>query len=321
VVQGSLRLRRVRWWRRAHPSDIALAIPAVLTLGVVTYAASVMAVPAGSTDGPPKLPPASVVASRPEQLRGPLNDPTSGPSAKDAQVIKESPRLSPDNSAGAFSLFGAGGNPALAGVAERLRSASQEGDPAKKSRNLPARDVQLAEDARAVQRRLAELGHFSGKTSGVWGPVSRAALRSFKEANELPQDTSWDAATEQALFRSDAPQAEAFVGRWAGDMKACSHKATKSGYLPTVIETRRARAGDASCSFTEKRQAGSTWRLVAQCTSGAERWTAHIEVAVVGDRLTWTSERGSQTYVRCQQPLELAGAGANTSVSARAPLR
>jgi hypothetical protein len=127
--------------------------------------------------------------------------------------------------------------------------------------------------------------------------------------------------TEQSLFRSDAPQAEAFVGRWAADMKACSHKATKSGYLPTVIETRRARAGDASCSFTDKRQAGSTWRFVAQCTSGAERWTAHIEVAVVGDRLTWTSERGSQTYVRCQQPLELARAGANTSVSARAPVR
>jgi hypothetical protein len=183
------------------------------------------------------------------------------------------------------------------------------------------RDVQLAEDARAVQRRLAELGHFSGKASGVWGPVSRAALRSFKEATELPQETGWDAATEQALFKSDAPRAEAFVGRWAADAKACSHKATKSGYLPTIIETRRARAGDASCSFTEKRQAGNTLRFVAQCVSGSQRWTAHIELAVVADRLTWTSERGSQVYVRCQQPLELARAGGNGSASARAPVR
>ena len=35
----------------------------------------------------------------------------------------------------------------------------------------------------------------------------------------------------------------------------------------------------------------------------------HIRLAVKNDRLTWTSERGSQTYVRCNDRMQVAGAG------------
>ena len=274
----------------------------VLTLGLVTYAASVLAVPA---DARPVA--ASVkqvqqtavpVGVYPEQLRGSVNEAGNGLHANAAaQGPKESPRLTAHVPAGVVLPI----QPEVPrGAADR--SASEDG--LVPGGHSLLRDVQVVEDARAVQRRLAELGHFSGVLSGVWGRVSRAALRSFKEANGLARDANWDAETERALFRSDAPSAEPFVGRWAADMRACSNKAAKSGYLPTVIETSRARAGDVSCSFIDKRQTGGTWRVVAQCASGAEKWTAHIDLTVAAVRLTWTSERGSQVYVRCQQPIE-----------------
>jgi hypothetical protein len=229
-----------------------------------------------------------------------VNEAGNGLHASAAQGTKEGPRLTAHVPAGLV--------PPVQPDVPQGRDEKAEDRPVPGGQSL-LRDVQVLEDARAVQRRLAELGHFSGVLSGVWGPVSRAALRSFKEANGLLRDANWDAETERALFRSDAPLAEPFVGRWAADTRACSHKAAKNGYLATVIETSRARAGDASCSFSDKRQTGSTWRVVAQCASGAEKWTAHIDLTVVADQLTWTSERGSRVYIRCQQPVETRTGG------------
>ncbi|HEX2724857.1 MAG TPA: peptidoglycan-binding protein [Beijerinckiaceae bacterium] len=167
-------------------------------------------------------------------------------------------------------------------------------------------DVKTVRPATKVQRRLAELGHFSGPATGIWGPISRVALRSFKEANQLPSDDAWDAVTQEALFSANARRAHAFVGRWGPDAQACSRGARKGGFLPTMIESSGARAGDVTCAFKEKRQAGEAWDIVAQCTKARERWNAHIRLAVKNDRLTWTSERGSQTYVRCSDRLQVA---------------
>ena len=47
------------------------------------------------------------------------------------------------------------------------------------------------------------------------------------------------------------------------------------------------------------KQAGNTALITSTCTDGRQRWTANIRLAVDGDRLVWSSERGSQTYVRC----------------------
>jgi hypothetical protein len=298
--------------------DIAVAIPVVLTLGLLTYAVSVLAVPAdpsgaGSVKELPQA--AAVPVARPEQLRGSVNEATTAPQATAPQPSKESPRITAHVPPAVIERGGS--SAAQPGFDDR----TGEIGPINAAAVSPLRDVQIVEDARAVQRRLSELGHFSGAVSGVWGPVSRAALRSFKEANGLAQDMSWDAETERSLFRSDAPQAEPFVGRWAADVKACSHKAAKNGHVPTIIETSRARAGDATCSFTDKRQVGSTWRFAAQCASGAEKWTAHIELAVLADRLTWTSERGAQVYVRCQQPVEITKAGPPSARTTIARLR
>jgi hypothetical protein len=41
--------------------------------------------------------------------------------------------------------------------------------------------------------------------------------------------------------------------------------------------------------------------MVATCSDQRSRWTANVRLEIRGDRLTWSSERGSQTYVRCRQ--------------------
>jgi hypothetical protein len=58
--------------------------------------------------------------------------------------------------------------------------------------------------------------------------------------------------------------------------------------------------------FRKKKQTGTTWNIVAQCSNAKDRWTTKVRLDLAGNRLTWTSARGSQTYVRCGRPIMLA---------------
>jgi peptidoglycan hydrolase-like protein with peptidoglycan-binding domain len=62
-------------------------------------------------------------------------------------------------------------------------------------------------DGQRIQQRLTELGYYSGRGDGAWGSASRAALRSFKAANSLPEDDEWDAMAEAVLFDEQAVRA------------------------------------------------------------------------------------------------------------------
>jgi hypothetical protein len=284
------------------PFGVAVALPVILTFGVLAYAASLLGVNAGDR---PAQGPASTSAIGLVQAPTPL---TSEAMIKATQALPRPPKPASEPLAEAVQLRPSHsvkdqshvGGPDLTRVAEILPP------PPKSPAQAAGRDLLVSGQARAVQRRLAELGHFSGEPTGIWGPISRTALRSFKDANDLPSDAGWDVATEQALFRVDARRPEPFVGRWATDVKACSPKAGKGGYLPTVIESNRARAGETSCSFKDKRQTGERWQVTAECAAPRERWTARIQLVVKQDRLTWTSERGSQHYLRCHNSIEVA---------------
>jgi peptidoglycan hydrolase-like protein with peptidoglycan-binding domain len=166
------------------------------------------------------------------------------------------------------------------------------------ARPASPRNLTLGEHALEVQRRLAELGYLPTRPTGVWGPLSRRALRSFKDGNGLVADEVWDGDTEQALFASAAQAAPPFVGTWASDLKGCSGP-RQSGLLHTVIESSGAKAGSASCAFKNKRQVGAAWNVDASCRDGRERWTANVQITVDKGRLTWTSERGTQSYIKC----------------------
>lgn len=94
-----------------------------------------------------------------------------------------------------------------------------------------------------------------------------------------------------------------FAGVWATNEKACSPQLNRDGLLPALISSQGAWAGETTCSFNKSKRVGNTWTFAAVCADSRRRWKADVRMSVVGNRLTWTSQRGSQTYVRCQNGL------------------
>ena len=98
-----------------------------------------------------------------------------------------------------------------------------------------------------------------------------------------------------------------YAGMWGADQSACSTRNRKR-LLPTMIDTDGARAGETFCRFKKKQETQSGWNVVANCSNGRERWVANVRLKVQGERLTWSSERGSQAYVRCEPGMTVAQA-------------
>ena len=154
-------------------------------------------------------------------------------------------------------------------------------------------------DAVDLQKRLGELGFFVGKSDGVWGPASRNALRDFKVMSGLTADDQWDAITERTLKAEQPVRAtETFVGEWAEEVVDC--KPSHAGGAPLRISVRQAEKSGAVCKFGPALREGSAWRLPADCTAGGKSWNSNVRLSVSGDRLTWSSERGTDSFVRCR---------------------
>jgi hypothetical protein len=69
---------------------------------------------------------------------------------------------------------------------------------------------------------------------------------------------------------------------------------------PITITARRAEGSGVACEFhSTQRESSNVWRLRAECASQTERWNANIRLTVSTSKLTWSSERGVTTYVRC----------------------
>ena len=155
-------------------------------------------------------------------------------------------------------------------------------------------------DAISLQQRLAEFGFFAGKSDGLWGQASRDALRKFKVANGLAADDQWNSETETALKNGQPGQAnETFIGGWAGTIAECQDG--QIGQAPLQITERRAEIGNVVCDFQPPQREGLGWRTQANCTEpGKQAWRANVKILVSGGRLTWSSESGTVSFVRCQ---------------------
>ena len=159
-------------------------------------------------------------------------------------------------------------------------------------------DLRQMEDAKRVQQRLIDLGFLFGAADGVWGPRSRKALQDFRVANGIGDSDAWDEATQERLLTSsDAIAANtsdiSFTGGWGVDVAECRKS-------PLTITANRATNTFAACEFhSTQRESSNVWRLRALCANNSERWNANIRFAISGSQLTWSSERGTTTYVRC----------------------
>jgi hypothetical protein len=125
---------------------------------------------------------------------------------------------------------------------------------------------------------------------------SRSYVAEAKVANSEP--------TTRTAMAPEPAAATAVFGTWAANAKACRSRPTN--LLPAVIDNDGARAGDTFCAFTKKRLDRNGLSVVATCSNSRERWLARVRLVVEGDHLRWTSQRGSQTYVRCGETMRVA---------------
>lgn len=106
-------------------------------------------------------------------------------------------------------------------------------------------------------------------------------------------------------MRADPPRAEPngaeppsprLFGLWSPQAGACGRR---SPILPMVLGPAGAKAGTVACRFENKRLAGNSLSATALCAGSGERWRSNVQITLQQNRLTWRSERGSQTYHRC----------------------
>jgi peptidoglycan hydrolase-like protein with peptidoglycan-binding domain len=62
---------------------------------------------------------------------------------------------------------------------------------------------------RAIQHSLSRLGYFNGPFTGVYGPLTTAAVQSFQRSAGLAADGIWGPATKAALSRAESGRAGA----------------------------------------------------------------------------------------------------------------
>jgi peptidoglycan hydrolase-like protein with peptidoglycan-binding domain len=154
-------------------------------------------------------------------------------------------------------------------------------------------------DAMTVQKRLNQLGFFKGKISGVWGLISRSALRDFKVVNNLAPDDQWDSHTEQMLMADGSVRvSETFIGGWGEDQSDCGP--TQPGGARLRINTRQAEIEDVICRFVTIAKEGSGWRVAADCAKPGKRWSSDVRIEASASRLTWTSNGETSAYLRCR---------------------
>ncbi|MDP4025706.1 peptidase inhibitor family I36 protein [Methylobacterium sp. NEAU 140] len=99
--------------------------------------------------------------------------------------------------------------------------------------------------------------------------------------------------------RPATPLAPDFVGVWGPTPAACGARSRRRGYLPATITADRAKAGRTVCSFHDGRRVGNAWVTAAECSDRGRRWSSQVHLVVDGDRLTWSSSRGTAAYTRC----------------------
>ena len=169
--------------------------------------------------------------------------------------------------------------------------------------NLP-QWVMKSTDASESIRPGMELSSIS--SVGVATLAPQPAVLKAEESEVIAQPQRQDITVVDSVAQPHGDQANSdllkkttIVGIWAPDAGTCSARNFRERVLPAVINTDGAWAGETFCLFKNKTQTETGWRVVAVCSNPRESWTANVRLTVDGNRLTWTSKRGTQSYSRC----------------------
>lgn len=147
-------------------------------------------------------------------------------------------------------------------------------------------------------RRAEEVPRPTVVLPDMQGEPARITAQAASPEAERPVAALAAAQALPAATRPAAPAAD-YVGTWGPTAAACGRPSRRRGYLPATITADRARAGRTLCSFHDGHRSGNTWLMAAECSDRGRRWSSQVRLVVDGDRLTWTSNRGSVSYTRC----------------------
>jgi hypothetical protein len=176
-----------------------------------------------------------------------------------------------------------------------------------------AQPAALTESRRAAPATGAQEGIASGQTMATSvEPEARSAaaprpvLKRFARGSSArPERMAAEAASNLAApappIRPKVTARAPYSGIWAASPEAClpGEADKEEGHLLTRITASRARAGDASCAFKKIRRRGNVWTMTATCVDGETTWNSDVRLSLTRGRLTWTSQKGSTTYMRC----------------------
>ena len=111
---------------------------------------------------------------------------------------------------------------------------------------------------------------------------------------KAPRPPAADRPAAPAAVRADSN----FIGGWTDDVGRC-----RTGRkAPLVISSRAAKTANGECDFGfVAREAANRWRVTAICAAEGRFWRANIALKLMEPNLTWSSERGTETYVRCKR--------------------
>ena len=306
-----------------------------LTVGAIALAAVALITFFGVRTSPPAAPPspatASIAVTPPppiEPARPPVEteaaNATNAPTQPSLQVLPEPPRTTPPSpsldrmveySPAPLTTT----NPLVTDsvAASRAEAPSRSRSyaalrapppiaqpPSAAVETMPARDETERDlvnrfDVISIQTKLRELGYYLSESDGVWGPGARRALRDFKVMNGLSENDQWDREAEERLWSGrGVPVASTFIGMWARDAAECRNRTGDDQRIK--IDTRGAESAGTKCDFRSVNQeAAGKWQVRALCSAGRDLWSANISLKLAGSNLRWSSERGTETYLRC----------------------
>jgi len=189
-------------------------------------------------------------------------------------------------------------NPSTLGTASAPADVGQSGSLyAIPGSHNSVRSLRSPADIAWVQSRLRDYGFATRDPVGVWGPASVDALLAFRTINGLGVSEPWDEATERRLASSDAIRADrSFLGGWAST-EQCKDA---SGAVPLVITIHGAEVEAGVCNFLDIKRDKVGWRIRATCSVEGKTWLANIAMIATDNALTWSSEKGTATYLRCR---------------------
>jgi len=139
-----------------------------------------------------------------------------------------------------------------------------------------------------VQKHGIEADSPGGFIDVIWRPSLSDPRHDSRFANAQPRDVP------------DPPGVRAepsFIGRWTDDIGRCP----TGRRAPLVINSRAAKTASGECNFgLVAKEAANRWRVTAICAADGKFWRAKIALKLAEPNLTWSSERGTETYVRCK---------------------